>query len=99
MLVRLSVAVAALASLAGCATSSQTYGPDGRVAHTINCSGMAQTWGACFAKAGELCGTAGYDVLAQGADQSMILGGGPYSFAGSSTQNRSLLISCKPPHG
>jgi|SRR5262245_56689295 len=50
--------------LGGCASSSSTYGPNGRPAYTLNCSGWARTWGMCAEKAGELCGERGYDVVA-----------------------------------
>lgn len=85
------------AGLAGCATSSTTYGPDGRPAYTLNCSGMALTWGACYEKAGTLCGTAGYDVLAGGSEHAAVLGGGSSSFFGGTAISRSMMIACKRP--
>jgi hypothetical protein len=83
--------------LAACATASQTYAPDGREAYTLNCSGSALTWGACYQKAGDLCGKAGYDVLAGGAEGGAVIGGGNSSFFGASTMSRSMLIACKKP--
>ena len=50
-------------ALAGCATSKQTYTADGRIGHSIDCSGGFATWGSCYEKAGGLCGAKGYDVL------------------------------------
>ncbi len=41
--------------MSGCANSSRTFGPDGREAHSIDCSGLARTWGMCLEKAGDIC--------------------------------------------
>jgi hypothetical protein len=52
-----TMAAAGLASvavlIAGCASSSRTYGSDGKAAYSINC--LARTWGMCFEEAGNLC--------------------------------------------
>jgi hypothetical protein len=87
------VATTMLGLLAGCASSSTTYAPDGGVAHSISCSGLARSWGACYEKAGDLCGAAGYDVMNPDTDQNLLFNG---SFGGSK-QSRSLLIACKRP--
>lgn len=88
------MAAAALA-LTGCAVSSQTYGPDGRAAHAINCSGSALTWSSCLAKAGDICGASGYSILDRvGEGYSMVGAGGGGLFGGSS-YNRSMVVSCK----
>jgi len=47
-------------------TSTTTYGPDGREAHALNCSGWARSWSMCAVKAGEICGGRGYEVIAAG---------------------------------
>ncbi|MBY4947033.1 hypothetical protein K6V92_10425 [Cupriavidus respiraculi] len=91
----LLVAIAA----AGCATSSKTYGPDGRVAHSIGCSGAALSWGLCLEKAGEICGASGYDVLSSSGEMGHIATGTATrqnaSFFAGSTASRSMLIACK----
>jgi hypothetical protein len=86
-------------SLVACASSSKTCGPDGRVAYSIDCSGLVGTWGACYEKAGDLCGAAGYDVMTRDSDQNLVFGGGGRSFGGGTAQSRSLLIACKTPNG
>jgi uncharacterized protein YceK len=45
-----------------CATASRTYLPSGEEGYSVTCSGTALTWGNCYQKAGELCGSRGYDV-------------------------------------
>lgn len=89
--------------VAGCATANKTYAPDGREAYSIDCSGSARTWAQCVEKAGSLCGAHGYDIYDRTAEGGWVAGS--YGTAnrssataggfGSSTNARTLLISCK----
>jgi hypothetical protein len=88
----------AIVALSGCATASKTFGPDGREAYTIGCSGSALDWGLCYRKAGDLCGTSGYDVITQNGEQGAVAGGGSGSLFAGTTASRSLVISCKKAH-
>lgn len=97
--------ILALLPLAGCATSTQTYGPSGKAAHTINCPGAANSWGSCYEKAGSLCGTAGYEVVAQNGSITPFgmangyansTGGSVSGFSGGMV-SRNMLVQCKPP--
>jgi hypothetical protein len=81
--------------IAGCATSTQTYGPDGRPAYTINCSGGALSWGECESKAGNLCGSRGYDVVTRSSDRNSSAGAGGGSFFAQSSNSRAMTIQCK----
>lgn len=102
-------AILACGILAGCASSSQTYAPDGRQAFTLNCSGLARSWDACLQKAGELCATKGYDIIDRSGESGFMMGGGSSAgyagnsgsagggFFGGTTQHRTMLISCKSP--
>lgn len=83
------------ATLAGCAVASKTYGPDGREAHAINCSGSALTWSACMAKAGDICGAKGYEVLDRAGEGMSVIGAGGGGLFGSSSYNRSMVVSCR----
>ncbi|PZX29436.1 hypothetical protein C7416_104441 [Cupriavidus phytorum] len=97
---RLLIGAAAALVLAGCATSSKTYGPNGEVAHSIGCSGTALSWGMCYEKAGEICGEKGYNVISTSGDTGSIAAGSATrqnaSFVGGSTISRSMVIACKP---
>jgi hypothetical protein len=111
--VRQKIALLATIALSACASSSQTFAPDGRQAYVLNCSGLARTWGACLEKAGDLCGSAGYDVLdrdgengfiasggssaAINGNRSAFYGSGSSGFLAGSTHGRSMLIACKKP--
>lgn len=46
--------LALVSALAGCATASQAYTPDGRQGYVIDCSGTALNWGRCYEEAGDL---------------------------------------------
>jgi len=81
--------------VSGCASSRETFLPDGGEGHSLNCSGMSLNWGMCYEKAGEICGAKGYDVIAGGSDQGAIVSGNQYGLYGGSVMNRSMLIKCK----
>ena len=81
--------------LGGCATSSPTYGPDGKQAHSINCSGAARNWGMCLEKAGELCGSRGYSVVERSDQQGAVLTATQGGVFAGTTQYRVMLVSCK----
>ena len=89
----------ALISVAGCATVHQTYASDGRKAYTLNCSGAARGWDKCLAAAGDLCGSAGYDVLDRTLEGMSVAGADVNATSGSGfkvdTHERSMLVSCK----
>ncbi len=91
--------VAVIFVLAGCATSSETYTADGKPAHSINCSGSALNWGLCYEKAGNLCGSKGYEVLEKSDEQGVSVTGvsqpSQSIFLGGTTHFRSMLIECK----
>lgn len=91
--------LAAAIMLSACASASKTYGPDGREAYSINCSGAARSWGMCMEKAGDICGSRGYSVISAVGDV------GNLAIASATTQNanlvagsvmsRSMIVSCR----
>lgn len=82
--------------LAGCASATDTYTPSGQKGYAINCSGTARDWGACYSKAGDLCGSRGYDIITQEGDQETTLTANQFGLYGGSSSTRSLVIACKP---
>jgi hypothetical protein len=80
--------------LTACASSSKTYGPDGRVGYSLTCSGLARDWGMCLSKAGEICGAKGYDVLNVNGDSGAMVTANPQMAFGGTTISRNMLISC-----
>ena len=89
----------ALPLLLGCASATQTYAPDGRTAHAVDCGGVWRDWGACMERAGEICGAKGYDVLARDSDRNRFGGYLRYGSGGggsyTSTYTRNMLIACR----
>lgn len=81
--------------LAGCATAKTTHMPDGSIGHSINCSGGALSWNQCYEKAGDLCKTQGYEVIAGGSDQNTVIAGNQYGLYGGASMTRSMLVKCK----
>lgn len=82
------------AMLQGCAISKQITGPDGKAAHTIECSGWAMTWGACLEKAGELCGTNGYNLVFAHNESGQITNFGQFGMMSTPTMQRVMVIQC-----
>lgn len=91
-----AMAVAITGSLAGCASVHETYAPDGRKAYALNCSGLARGWDKCQASAGELCGSAGYDVFTRDNTGSFVMATSA-GLAGGSGLERSMLVACRVP--
>lgn len=99
--VPLLAAIAAIAS--GCATSTATYGPNGKQAHSLTCHGAARSWSTCYENAGTVCGAAGYDVIAQNGSVTPFgvangyanFGGAGASAVGGGLVSRNLLVQCK----
>lgn len=85
--------------LSACATVKDTYSADGRKAYTLNCSGTARGWDKCYASAGELCKTSGYDILDRSSEDASFaaVGGNASGFGGSATKTneRSMVVACK----
>lgn len=85
--------------LSACATVHESYAQDGRKAYALNCSGLARGWDKCQAAAGDICGSAGYDILDRSSEDVATAGGGGsgngWSAFGAKTNERSMLIACK----
>ena len=87
--------ITAAVLLTACASSSKTYGPDGKEAYSITCSGLARDWGNCLSKAGDICGTRGYNVLSVNGDSGAVITANPQMAFGGTTISRNMLVSCK----
>lgn len=82
-------------AISGCATSSKIYGPDGSEAYSIRCDGTALSWNNCFAKAGDICASRGYEVLSKAGESGEAIGGSSMGFYGGNTMNRSMIVKCR----
>ncbi|MEZ2296487.1 hypothetical protein [Variovorax sp. RCC_210] len=82
-------------ALGGCATSRTITGQDGKPVHKISCDGAVQSIDACYEKAGELCGSAGYDVLNQGGDATPFFFASGNSFSSGAVITRTVFARCR----
>jgi len=79
-------------ALVGCAISKETYLPDGTKGHSISCDGSAVGINVCFEKAGDLCGSRGYDLLnREGQIIPMGIGGSSVSGNAAGFQGQSFV--------
>lgn len=82
--------------LVGCASSSTTYLPDGRVGYALSCSGTLNSWDKCYKEAGGLCGARGYDVYDQDEETGeMINVLSTGQLLANTTKARTMLIACR----
>ena len=84
-----------LLTLAGCVSTQAVYTPDGRQGHTIDCSAYRHSWADCLAKASDLCGARGYDVLLRTGEPGAAAFAGTQVAGASPTMGRTMLIACK----
>lgn len=95
--------VVSAAALSGCVTSKQIIAPDGSTGYSLKCNGMANSWGDCMAKAGELCGAKGYTIIERNGEAVNMSFGTGYantsaaSMSGVSTTGlgRSMVVACR----
>lgn len=83
---KIGVATFALGMLGGCVTVTPLITPSGAQGFSVNCSDMNDI-GECYKKAGELCGTTGYEVIDRHNAQDSFW----------SESNQTLVIRCKQP--
>jgi hypothetical protein len=87
-------ALLAVVMLAGCAASVEPMpGPSGELSYSIDCTN-SDSWTACYAKAGEVCGAKGYNIVDRISGQE---GYGTYGAYGWSAtyETRTLVVECK----
>lgn len=95
--------LSSLVILSACTMSRQSYLADGSVGHSISCGGTLNSWSSCLRKAGELCGTQGYDLLGKDGEVLPFKNGqfsaNTLSANGSFNQgvirNRNIFVKCK----
>ena len=81
--------------LAGCVSTKEVYTPDGRQGHTIDCSAYRHSWSDCLAKASDLCGARGYDILERSGEPGAAAFASGGTLGANTTMGRRMLIACK----
>jgi hypothetical protein len=82
-------------ALAGCASTENTYLANGEQGLTIDCSGEANSWAACYEKADASCAGTGYRIVGtdgtpQAKESDKTLGVSVGNFT-----SRSVVVVCK----
>lgn len=97
----------AFALLVGCTTVRDVHLSNGAVGHNISCPGAVQNFSDCLAKAGEICGARGFNVVDQQGDAVPFSAGGAQFYASrtgaqgtaygqsGSIVTRNLFVQCK----
>jgi hypothetical protein len=86
-------AIFACIMLGACASATQTRAPDGRVTHSLDCSGAGGDW-MCQQQARVICGEKGYDIVSNSGDRGPIAAAGGGEFAVGTTISQSVVIAC-----
>lgn len=81
--------------LTACATSKPIYDKDGNQAHLINCSAAGLTWGNCYEKASQQCGSKGYTTIEKDTDEYAGAVGNSGGVFANKRNNRIMVIRCK----
>lgn len=71
-------------SISGCVSATPVITPSGQQGFTIDCSAMNDI-GHCYKKAGEICGSNGYEIYAQNNKAQSFF----------SPANRTMIVRCK----
>lgn len=92
-------AILSILFMFGCAMSKKTYLSDGSEGHSISCDGSAVGINVCFEKAGEICGSKGYDLISR-EGQVIPFGTGSANNQGAfvtygAFNTKSIMIRCK----
>ncbi|MDU9023280.1 hypothetical protein [Pseudomonas corrugata] len=92
---RTFLALFAVLALAGCASTENTYLANGEQGLTIDCSGEANSWAACYEKADASCAGTGYRIVGtdgtpQANESDKTLGVDVGNFT-----SRSVVVVCK----
>ncbi|MFJ3484960.1 hypothetical protein ACIPL1_16460 [Pseudomonas sp. NPDC090202] len=89
------LSIIAILGLTGCATAQNTYTKDGQQALSIDCSGEAMSWAACYEKADASCAGTGYNIVGTNgtpqpgaADKTLGADVGNY-------KTRTVMVTCK----
>ena len=83
---RVIIAAGIVASVSGCVIATPVMTPNGQQGFTINCSAMNDV-GQCYKKAGELCGSNGYEIFDQNNKPATFWSGA----------NQTMVVRCKAP--
>ena len=87
--------VAALVSLGGCATASNTYLANGKQGLSIDCSGEAMSWAKCYEKADASCAGTGYTIIGKDGSPAVLERDKTLGVDVGNFNSRNIVVACK----
>lgn len=88
-------ALIALLALGGCATSSNTYLPNGEQGLSIDCSGEAMSWAKCYEKADASCAGTGYNIVGSDGSPAVAESDKTLGVDLGNFKSRNIVVTCK----
>lgn len=85
----------AVLALSGCATSEETYLGNGEQGLSIDCSGEANSWAACYEKADASCAGTGYKIVGTDGTPSLKESDKTLGADIGNYKSRSVVVVCK----
>lgn len=89
------LALIAVLALTGCATSENTYLKNGEQGLSIDCSGEANNWAACYQKADDSCAGTGYRIVSTNGTPATKESDKTLGVDVGNFKNRSVVVVCK----
>jgi hypothetical protein len=87
--------VLAPALLVGCASSETVNTASVDESHIVTCTPAATVWAQCNKRAGEICGSKGFDVIKRVADQGTLVTIDSSGPSVGSPKSRMMVVRCK----
>lgn len=93
-------------ALSSCVTASESYLPDGSKGQLVTCGGALFSYTDCLKRAGEICGSQGYQIITAdgnatpyssssgGFNANPYYASGGFSSSSGMITNRSVLVKC-----
>ncbi|PYY66972.1 hypothetical protein CRX42_29450 [Pseudomonas jessenii] len=85
----------AILALSGCATSEETYLGNGEHGLSIDCSGEANSWAACYEKAEASCAGTGYKIVGTDGTPSLKQSEKTLGADVGNYKSRNVVVMCK----
>ena len=85
----------AILALIGCATSKETYLGNGEKGLSIDCSGQANSWAACYEKADASCAGTGYKIVGTDGTPSLKESDKTLGADIGNYKSRNVVVICK----
>ncbi len=85
----------AVLALSGCATSEETFLGNGEQGLSIDCSGEANSWAACYEKADASCAGSGYKIVGTDGTPSLKESEKTLGADVGNYKSRNVVVVCK----